>query len=221
MTEVSAVIVAAGEGRRFGAPKQFALLGGKTVLEWCLRAFQTHERITDIVLVLDNEERSKPILNRYTKISAVTRGGQERQDSVYAGFLRLNASAAPIVLVHDGARPLVEPALIDRVIDAALETGAAVPVLPVEETVKRIESHRVVETVDRTKLFRVQTPQGFRYDVLKTALEKARQDGFYGTDEAALVERTGCPIKAVQGEAKNLKITTPEDIRIAETLLGV
>lgn len=221
MTEVSAVIVAAGEGRRFGAPKQFALLGGKTVLEWCLRAFQAHERITGIVLVLDDEERSKPILNRYTKISAVTRGGQERQDSVYAGFLRLNAAAAPLVLVHDGARPLVEPALIDRVIDAALETGAAVPVLPIEETVKRIEGHRVVETVDRTKLFRVQTPQGFRYDVLKTALEKARQDGFYGTDEAALVERTGRPVKAVQGEAKNLKITTPEDIRVAETLLGV
>lgn len=221
MTPVSVIIVAAGEGKRFGSPKQFARLAGKQVLDWCLGVFEAHQSVTDVVLVLDNEERGRSFLNRYGKISGITRGGPERQDSVYAGFLRLNAVPAPIVLVHDGARPLVGTALIDRVIKAALETGASVPVLPVEETLKRVEGQQVLETVDRSMLFRVQTPQGFRYDVLKTALARARQDGFYGTDEAALVERTGRPVKAVEGETKNLKITTPEDIRVAEGLLGV
>lgn len=221
MTRVSVIVVAAGGGRRFGAPKQFAPLGRKSVLDWCLEAFQAYEGITDVVLVLDDEGRGRPYLDRYPKISGITRGGPERQDSVNAGFLRLNDAAAPLVLVHDGARPLVGAALIDRVIKAALETGASVPVLPVEETLKRVEDHRVVETVDRSTLFRVQTPQGFLYEVLKTALARAKQDGFYGTDEAVLVERTGRPVKAVRGEVKNLKITTPEDIRIAEGLLGV
>jgi len=147
------------------------------------------------------------------------RGGDRRQDSVWQGF-RLLATAAPeVVLVHDGARPLVTAGLISRVIAAARADGAAVPVLAVEDTIKEVREGRVAATIDRTFLARAQTPQGFRYDILKRALDAARKDRFTGTDEAALVERAGLPVTAVAGDPRNIKITTPVDIPIAEALL--
>ena len=219
MSGTSAIVVAAGAGARFGERKQFAYLRAKPVLEWTLERFETHAGVDAVVLVLPDEGDLKHYRTRYAKIVDIVRGGERRQDSVWQGF-RLLAGAEPeIVLVHDGARPLVGADLISRVVEAARADGAAVPVLPLEDTVKEIRDGRVAATVDRTLLARAQTPQGFRYDLLRRALEAARRDRFYGTDEAALAERVGIPVTAVPGDPRNIKITTPTDIRIAEALL--
>jgi 2-C-methyl-D-erythritol 4-phosphate cytidylyltransferase len=219
MTGTSAIIVAAGAGKRFGELKQFAYLRAKPVLEWTLEKFEAHAEIDAVVLVLPDEQDLKHYRMRYAKIIDIVRGGERRQDSVWQGFRLLDAKAPEVVLVHDGARPLVGADLISRVIAAARADGAAVPVLPLEDTVKEVREERVVGTVDRTFLARAQTPQGFRYDVLKKALDAARRDRFYGTDEAALAERVGIPVTAVPGDPRNVKITTPVDINIAEALL--
>jgi 2-C-methyl-D-erythritol 4-phosphate cytidylyltransferase len=219
MTGASAIIVAAGAGTRFGRMKQFAYLRAKPVLEWTLERFQAHAEVGAIVLVLPDEEDRKHYRLRYDKIVDVVRGGERRQDSVWQGFRLMTKAAPEVVLVHDGARPLVPADLISRVIAAALSDGAAVPVLPVEDTLKEVREGRVAATVDRTFLARAQTPQGFRYDVLAKAMDAARKDRFAGTDEAALVERIGLPVIAVAGDPRNIKITTPVDIPIAEALL--
>jgi len=219
VTGASAIIVAAGAGTRFGEMKQFAYLRAKPVLEWTLERFEAHDEVGAVVLVLPDEQDMKHYRMRYAKIVDIVRGGEKRQDSVWQGFRLLSAAAPEVVLVHDGARPLVGADLITRVIAAARADGAAVPVLPIEDTVKEVRDGRVAGTVDRTLLFRAQTPQGFRYDVLKKALDAARRDRFYGTDEAALVERVGLPVTAVAGDPRNIKITTPVDIPIAEALL--
>ncbi len=218
MRRVSAIIVAAGEGKRFGSSKQFALLKGKSVLDWCLEKFEANKSVAEIILVLRDENLRGKYLGRYHKIVAVARGGERRQDSVLSGLRRIDPEKADIVLVHDGVRPLVGQDLINRVIAAAQEKGAAVPAIPVEETIKLIEKQEVRQTLDREKLFRIQTPQGFTYGILKLALDKAREDNFYGTDEASLVERTGKRVAIVAGEPKNIKITTREDLKIAEAL---
>ena len=219
MSGVSAIIVAAGAGKRFGEMKQFAYLRAKPVLEWTLERFEAHEAVEAIVLVLPDEKDMKHYRMRYAKILDIVRGGERRQDSVWQGFRLLNTAAPEVVLVHDGARPLVSADLISRIIEAARADGAAVPVLAIEDTIKEVREKRVAGTVDRTFLARAQTPQGFRYDVLKKAMDTARRDRFYGTDEAALVERVGLPVTAVAGDQRNIKITTPVDISIAEALL--
>lgn len=219
MSGVAAIVVAAGAGKRFGQAKQFAYLRAKPVLEWTLERFQGHPEVDAVALVLPDEQDLKHYRLRYPKIVDIVRGGERRQDSVWQGF-RLLAGAAPeVVLVHDGARPLVGADLVTRVIAAARTAGAAVPVLPVEDTIKEVGEGRIAATVDRTRLFRAQTPQGFLYAVLEKALEAARRDRFYGTDEAALVERLGLPVTTVPGDPRNIKITTPVDIPIAEALL--
>jgi 2-C-methyl-D-erythritol 4-phosphate cytidylyltransferase len=215
----SAIIVAAGAGKRFGAMKQFAYLRGKPVLEWTLEKFQAHPAIDAIVLVLPDERDRKHYQMRYGKICDVVRGGEERQDSVWQGFRLLDPEATELVLVHDGARPLVDPVLISRIIDEARAEGAAVPVVPLDDTVKEVRDGRVVRTVDRSDIFRVQTPQGFLYATLKKALDAARRDRFAGTDEAMLVEWAGLAVRTVPGDPRNVKITTPLDIVIAEALL--
>jgi 2-C-methyl-D-erythritol 4-phosphate cytidylyltransferase len=220
MSKVTAIIVAAGEGMRFGFSKQFALLGGKPVLDRCLDIFEAHKKVTAIVLVLKEVGPKKEYLKRYKKIVAVVEGGKRRQDSVLSGFRQIDPEKAEIILVHDGVRSLVSEDLIDRVIEATREAGAAVPAIPVEDTIKLVEGDEVSRTLDRERLFRVQTPQGFSHPILKAALDKATEDIFYGTDEASLVERTGKKVFVVQGDPKNIKITTPEDIRVAEAFLG-
>jgi 2-C-methyl-D-erythritol 4-phosphate cytidylyltransferase len=215
----AAIIVAAGAGKRFGQMKQFVYLRGKPVLEWTLEKFQIHDEVGSIVLVLPDEQDRKHYQMRYRKIIDVVRGGEERQDSVWQGFRLLDPARPELVLVHDGARPLVDGALITRVIAAARATGAAVPVLPLEDTAKEVEAGRVVRTVDRFRVLRAQTPQGFLYPVLKKAMDAARHDHFYGTDEATLVERAGLPVATVEGSPLNIKITTPLDLKIAEALL--
>jgi 2-C-methyl-D-erythritol 4-phosphate cytidylyltransferase len=219
MTKVTAIIVAAGEGRRFGSAKPFVLLRDRPVVEHSLAQFEAHPAIDDIILVLRKEAGGPDYRKRFAKIVAVVGGGTRRQDSVVRGFERLDCGPADIILVHDGVRPLVGRGLIDRVIAKTRECGAAIPAVPVEDTIKETAEGTVIRTLERGNLFRIQTPQGFFREVLERALLKARENGFYGTDEAALVERTGHPVAVVAGDVRNIKITSPADLKIAEAFL--
>lgn len=221
MKKVFAVIAAAGEGKRFGGEKQFVEIKGRKILEYCLTAFQENRDVDALVLVLKETAGADFYQSRFPKIRAVTEGGEKRQDSVFSGLKCIPSEKDGIVLVHDGVRPLVSDDLISRVVDAARTYGAAVPVVPLVETVKRVQKGFAVETLDRNTLRGVQTPQGFRLGILKEAFEKARRDSFFGTDEASLVERLGFRVAAVPGEARNIKITTPLDKKIAEVFFAV
>ncbi len=219
MSGTAAVIVAAGEGRRFGGPKQFALLGGRPLLERCVERFEGHGEIDAIVLVLPDVPSGEGLARRFRKVAAVVAGGVRRQDSVRNGFGAIRGSGRDVVLIHDGARPLAGSDLISRVIEEAARSGAAVPVLPLEDTVKEVREGGILGTHDRSVLYRAQTPQGFFYEVLEEAFAAADREGFVGTDEASLVERTGRRVAAVAGDPRNIKITTPLDLKIAEALL--
>jgi 2-C-methyl-D-erythritol 4-phosphate cytidylyltransferase len=219
MTKVTAIVVAAGEGRRFGSAKQFALLRGRSVLDRSLTEYEAHPEVDEIVLVLPEEADGSEYRQRYAKVVAVVGGGPRRQDSVARGFERADCGPEDIVLVHDGVRPLVGRGVISRVIAKARECGAAIPVVPVDDTIKETSAGMVVRTLERRRLQRVQTPQGFSRQVLERALQKAGEDGFYGTDEAALVERTGHQVAAVAGDPRNIKITSPADLKAAEAFL--
>jgi 2-C-methyl-D-erythritol 4-phosphate cytidylyltransferase len=220
MRRVAVVIVAAGEGRRFGAAKQFAVFREKLILDWAIEAFELHDVIDDIILVLPDEREQEKYLARFEKISDVVRGGRRRQDSVVHGFERVKAEETRIVLVHDGVRPLISREVISRVIEETERSGAAIPAVPVEDTIKEGAQGRVVRTLDRSRLYRVQTPQGFSYSILEKALRRAQQDGYYASDEAGLVERQGHPVALVEGDVRNIKITTPTDLKLAEALSG-
>jgi 2-C-methyl-D-erythritol 4-phosphate cytidylyltransferase len=220
MSRVGAVIVAAGEGRRFGGPKQFALLRGRAVLDWSLAAFEANPNVDAVVLVLGDEARGAKDASRYAKVTAVVRGGEMRQDSVANGVEALDPAEDDIVLVHDGARPLVTQDLIERVLEAARATGAAIPGLPLEDTIKEAEAGRVVRTIPRERLVRIQTPQGFSAGLLRRALDAAKTAGLAATDEAALLESLGLPVTIVPGDPRNLKITSPLDLTVAEAYLG-
>lgn len=219
MKNVSAIIVAAGEGRRFGSPKQFSILKGKPILDWSLETFNIHKEVNEIILVLADLSQKERFFARYNKVVAVVRGGKERQDSVLRGFNRIAPDKTEIVLIHDGARPLVGEDLISRVIEGARARQAVVPGLFLEDTVKEVVGGEVLRTIERARLFRAQTPQGFSYSLLKMSLQRAFEENYYGTDEAALVERTGKKVFVVPGNSRNIKITTPADLKIAEALL--
>ncbi len=221
LERVSAIIVSAGLGKRFGGSKHDALLAGRPILDWSLKAFQECEQIRTLVLVLHDPKNSASWISRFPKLKAVTAGGEERQDSVYAGFQALPEpeNGDEIVLVHDGVRPLVSRELIRNVIKGARDFGAAVPVVPVSDTLKEVFQDKIQATLDRTRYYRSQTPQGFRYAWLKEALQDAERSGFSGTDESLLVERLGKKPAAVPGQPTNLKITTLLDLKIAEACL--
>jgi len=223
MDNVGAVVVAAGRGTRMGAAdrKPFLPLCGKPVLVHALEALAA-AGVTEIVLVVgagDVERAGR--LCREHRISAVRRvvpGGAERQESVREGLKVLEAEWA---LVHDGVRPLVTPDLIRRCVEAARNTGGAVAAVPVKDTIKLAdEAGRVAGTPDRSRLWAVQTPQVFRREDLARALDAARADGFVATDDAAAAERLGIAVKLVMGDYRNIKITTPEDLQLAELWLG-
>lgn len=219
MARVGAVIVAAGEGRRFGGPKQFALLGGRPLIERCIEKFENHGGVDTIVLVLPDALMDEDLGRRFRKIAAIVAGGPRRQDSVRNGLGAVRGSGRDIVLIHDGARPLVASDLIGRTIEETARSGAAVPVLALADTVKEVREGGILGTHDRSVLYRAQTPQGFFYEILEEALATAAREGFVGTDEASLVERTGRRVATVAGDPRNIKITTPLDLRIAEALL--
>lgn len=221
--ETLAILVAAGRGLRLGAgrPKAFLDLGGRPMLRWAAEAFEAASSIDAIVAVVPAEElaAAERLLSGLSKLRAVVKGGARRQDSVRAGLALAPEGFDGLVLVHDAARPFVEPALIDAVGAGARESGAALPVLPVADTLKRVQAGLVVATLDRAELFGAQTPQGFRIGLLRRALAAADAEGLALTDECMAVERAGQPVRAVPGSERNRKITTPADLEWAEALL--
>jgi 2-C-methyl-D-erythritol 4-phosphate cytidylyltransferase len=218
-----AILVAAGRGERMGCerPKAFLPVGGQPMLLRAALAFEAAPVIDAIVAVVPRGElvEASTILTGVRKLRAVVAGGARRQDSVLEGMKQAPEGFDDIVLVHDAARPLVETALIEAVAAAAARHGAALPVLPLVDTVKRVREGLVVETLDRSELAGAQTPQGFRFPVLARAYEAAFRDGATLTDEAAAVERAGRPVAVVAGSPRNRKLTTPEDLAWAEGLL--
>jgi len=215
-----AILVAAGRGERMGAdrPKAFVELGGQPLLLRAARAFDAAPSVGGIVAVVPaaEVEAAQAMLGPLAKPVSVVAGGIRRQDSVLEGLKRAPDGFDGVVLVHDAARPLVDVALIESVCREAASAGAALPVLPVVDTVKRVAEGRVVETLDRETLGTAQTPQGFRFGLLVRAYEAAFLEGLTLTDEAMAVERLGGTVRAVPGSLRNRKITTPEDLAWAE-----
>ena len=224
---VTAIIAAGGRGARFGdaRPKQLLPLAGRPILHRSIDAFVASARITDVIVALPGELAANPpaYLRDCSKPLVLVEGGARRQDSVARAFARV-AAGAEIVVVHDAARPLVSEALIDRTIEAAVADGAAIAALPATDTVKRGDAQRlVVGTVPRGEIFLAQTPQAFRTSILREALALGGPAGEAtdeATDEAALVERAGHPVRLVDGDPRNVKITTADDLALAERLLG-
>src|SRR5262245_6940498 len=219
-----AIIVAAGRGERMGVlrPKAFLGLGGQPLLLRSALAFEGSPSVDGLVAVVPAEEieAARGILAPVRKLRAVVAGGSRRQDSGLEGLKQAPDGFAGVVLVHDAARPLVDVPLVERVARAAAETGAALPVLGLVDTVKRVKDGQVVETVDRSELAAAQTPQGFRFALLVEAYEAAFRDRVTLTDEAMAVERLGRKVAAVPGSPLNRKITTPEDLAWAEGVLS-
>jgi 2-C-methyl-D-erythritol 4-phosphate cytidylyltransferase len=218
------ILVAAGRGERMGAirPKAFLPLGGEPLLLKSARPFEAAASVGSIVAVVPpaDVEAARSLLAPLQKLVAVVAGGERRQDSVLEGLRQAPAGFDGIVLVHDAARPFVDEALIDAVIGAAALAGAALPVLPLVDTIKRVRHGHVVETLDRAELGAAQTPQGFRLDLLARAYEQAFRDRVTLTDEAIAIERIGAKVAVVPGSPRNRKITTPEDLAWAEDLLA-
>ena len=228
-----AVVVAAGEGVRFrrgafagGPRKPFAPLAGRPILLRTVEAVAACPEVERVVVVVaaDDATAAESLLapdRERLRIASIVPGGARRQDSVAAGLARVPEDI-DIVAVHDGARPLVNPELFTKSIEAAARCGAAVVSLPVVETLKRIEERAdalIVETIDRSKLWAAQTPQAFRASDLRRLLAEAAREGIEVTDDASLFERAGLSVVTVPGERRNLKITTPEDLEMAEALI--
>ncbi len=217
--KVGAVIVAAGSSQRMGGvDKVFALLGEKPVLGRVVAVFQECDSIDQIVVVLNeqNLEKGKQLVAEqgWSKVTDVCPGGRRRQDSVVAGLSRL--SHCDWVVIHDGARPLLTEDLIREGLAAARETGAAVAAVPVTDTIKVAEGDGIVrQTPPRQNLWAVQTPQVFRIDIITEAYQKATGEV---TDDASLVEQLGYSVKLYLGSYQNIKVTTPDDLALAEVL---
>jgi len=224
---VCAVVVAAGKGTRMnmGINKQYLEICGKPVLARTLQVFEECRIINEVVLVVNENEIlycKQNIIEEFgfEKVKILVAGGLERQASVYNGLIEID-KRCDIVLIHDGARPFVNEKSITDSIYAAYEFGASCAAVPVKDTVKRSDKDDfVVETLDRNALWLIQTPQTFRYGLIMNAHRKALEDGFIGTDDAALVERLGHKPKLVMGGYDNIKITTREDIPVAEAILN-
>jgi 2-C-methyl-D-erythritol 4-phosphate cytidylyltransferase len=239
--KVFVIVPAAGLGTRMAPPsppkarkrtpsKQFKELGGIPILIHTLRKFLACPEVYEIVVALRKteipgfraqlEKQFPEILNKRLQL---VEGGEHRQDSVASALAAVAADADDLVLVHDGVRPLVTPEIIAEVIAAARKHGAAIAGLPAMDTVKQVERTAegalIKATIPRAGVVMAQTPQGFRFAILKKAFDDAAADGFLGTDEASLIERAGHPVAVVMGSPRNLKITTPADMELAEFYL--
>jgi 2-C-methyl-D-erythritol 4-phosphate cytidylyltransferase len=224
--KTTAIIVAAGEGKRMRSPvqKPFIQLRGLPILAHTLFQFERTECINEVVLVVSKEtleQCEEEIIKGqgFQKVRGLVPGGKTRQESVYLGWLHADPNS-DMILVHDGVRPFVSQELIQRCIEKAQIHGGALAALPIRETVKQVGEDGCVEaTVNREILWRAQTPQVFRRPIFERAHRKALADGYEGTDEASLVERLGVSIQIVEGGLENIKITTPEDLALAEFYL--
>ena len=220
-----AIILAAGQGKRMqaGYNKVLMTLGGKPMLEHTLDVFQASPLVDGMILVAKDTELE--YLGEFfsdsthSKMIKTVAGGAERQDSVYQGLLSLPENCTR-VLIHDGARPFVNLEIIARVFEGIKDDVGCIAGMPVKDTVKVIgEENLVEETLCRAKLWNIQTPQGFARGQIIEAYEQAMREGYYGTDDASLVEHYGGKVKIVEGSYENIKVTTPEDIVIGEALL--
>lgn len=221
---VIAVVPAAGLGKRLGhgTNKPFLKILDKPIIVWTLEALSSVSEISEIIPVFKESdmESGVALCERYrlSKVKRIAPGGKERQDSVYNG-LRLLHGDTDIVVIHDGVRPVIDSRLVKHAI-ANLEGFDGVIVgVPVKDTIKEIEGESVKKTIKRGSLWSVQTPQVFRYSRIMEAYDRAMEEGFYSTDDSALMERTGSRIKIVMGSYDNIKVTTPDDIPVAEMLL--
>ena len=240
--KVTVVIMAAGQGIRMGTelPKQFLKIGpqGETILETTVKTFNDCSAVDEILIAANQDfiVRCRNLCERFTKVRGVVPGGKDRQDSVREGLRHVSDNG--LVLVHDAARPYVTEDVILRVLAGAARSGAAVPVVPVKDTIRQVIGGAVSaetfgdtrgdadeeaggaqrsRTLDRSRLYQVQTPQGFRTSLLKEAYRKAYEDGFYGTDEAGVAEHFGAAVAMVCGDDANKKITTKEDMPMTQT----
>jgi 2-C-methyl-D-erythritol 4-phosphate cytidylyltransferase len=217
------IIPAAGQGKRMGAGKNKLLLklNHIPILIHTLMVFEKDEACDGIILAIapHDEKEFKNLIAEYQikKVTALVFGGKERQHSVFNGLKA--AKAEGIILVHDGARPFIDIPLIHHLVDVTVEHGAAVIAVPVKDTIKRIHNHEVVETVERSSLWAIQTPQAFRVSLLLYAHQKAEKDEYLGTDDSSLVERMNVSVKIVEGSYDNIKLTTAEDLYFAEAIM--
>lgn len=202
--------------------KQMLELGGVPVLVRTLQRFQQCEAVDQVILVLQPNLTTEVLglISRYhlTKVARVVGGGAERQDSVYRGLQVVRAENAGIIIIHDAVRPFVKPEDIKAVVDRADSTGAALMALAATDTIKQVKSGRVQRTLDRRRIYYAQTPQAFRFSIIREAFERAYADSFMGTDESQLVERIGQRVSIVEGLPMNIKITRPFDLRLAEAI---
>jgi 2-C-methyl-D-erythritol 4-phosphate cytidylyltransferase len=213
----AAVVVAGGSGRRFGGPvrKQYLEIGGQPVLLRAVLPFLHHPRIASVVVVLPPDDVADPPRWLAGLPVTIVAGGAERGDSVLAG-LRALAVDVHRVLVHDGARPFVSAGVIDRVLDAE---GGAIAAVPVTDTIQQVDADGVITaTPDRAALWQAQTPQGFPRAALLDAYYRARAEGVAATDDAAVFARYAGPVRVVMGSHRNLKVTRPEDLAVAQAL---
>ena len=220
-----AIIAAAGAGTRMASdrPKQFLQLAGTPVIIHTLKVFEQCESINEVILVLPAAESAGflSLAGKFAlrKVARVVPGGATRADSVKRGLMAIRAATAEIVAIHDGVRPFVTAEEIDAVVAAAQTDGAAILVAPVTDTIKQVRYSRVVQTFDRGELRRALTPQCFRYELLCDAYQATDVTDPSVTDESVLVEKLGIPVSIVEGSSRNIKITTAEDLAIAEAIL--
>src|SRR5208282_2420650 len=225
--KIAAIVPAAGLGRRFGvgANKSLFEFMGKPLVVWALQALQSVDEIGEIIPVVKEEDlkAAADLVERYkiAKVRHIVTGGRERQDSVYNGLRALDKDTS-IVVIHDGARPLVDGLLIKKSISELDSFDGIVAGVPVKDTIKEVKGREdgliVLRTLNRNVLWAVQTPQTFNYAKIREAHGRAHAEGFYATDDAALIEHYGGRVRIIQGSYLNLKITTLEDVNIAETL---
>lgn len=217
------ILPAAGLGKRMGAGKNKLLLElcGVPVLIHTIRVFERDDECQGIILAINPQDEGelKALFKRYhiKKVINLVTGGTERQFSIFNALKTVTTDG--MILVHDAARPFIQVEQIHRLVKKAAETGAAIIGVPAKDTMKTIKDGVVTATVERSSLWAVQTPQAFHISLLLKAYEEAERDGFLGTDDASLVERLDYPIAIVEGDYENIKLTTPEDLYIAEAIL--
>ena len=226
MSKVTVLIPAAGMGRRMGkaVAKQFLPLGDKPMLAHTLLAFQRAAEIDEIIPILSKEDMEsclRDIIEQYhiTKVKTLVVGGKERQDSVMNGLKKLDKDAS-VVLVHDGVRPFVTAEMIKESVELAKKGECVVVGVPLKDTIKEVDDKGLVRhTLERSRLWAIQTPQAFPVKALKRAYEESYQHHAFGTDDAMLVERAGGKVRVIMGSYENIKITTPGDLVLAEEIL--
>jgi len=218
LAQIGAVIVGAGHSKRMGTDKIFLPLGGKPLLAWSVEACQNYKPITQIVIALNKNNmdlgQSLIVERGWTKVISVCLGGSQRQDSVKAGLKKLKE--CEWIIIHDGARPFLTTDLLETGLEAAKTTGAAIAAVPVKDTIKLSDKDGIVkETLQRNHLWAIQTPQVFKFDIINQAYKQIDQEV---TDDSSLVEKFGGQVKLYPGSYRNIKITTPEDLALAEIL---